>query len=74
MATPVRKTTEIKKKKRGEYTLPHLVETCTVSQSNKNTLSYTKKELSHSHNTHTHTHTHTAWTHGHSGGTPLLGL
>lgn len=63
VATPVRKTTEIKRltKRERENTLPHSVETHTPRQPRKNTLSCTKKGAHHS-------------THGHSGWTPLLGL
>lgn len=42
-----------KKKREGENTLPHS-ETYTVSQSNKNTLWYTKKDLTHIHTQHGH--------------------
>ena len=65
MATPARKTTKIKKEgKKRENTHTTLRDMNTVSQPNKNTLKHKEER----------THTHAAWKHGHSGGTPLLGL
>lgn len=51
MATPARKMTEIKKKKRVSEHPPTLSRDM-HSQSNKNTLSYTKRALTHTHTQH----------------------
>jgi len=67
VATPARKTTEIKKKERKQFkvrTPSPAIDLYSISQSNKNALVYTKTVLS-------NTHTHTEWKHGHRGG-PLI--